>query len=171
MVSGRSASSARPTRAETSGAGTKRLDDAGGGMTFGERNDVDAAAPGFDFSAANDGDRRIVAAFHQYVGSERQDELERRVLVEHRHRIDTFERGEHVRALGLRSHGTTRTLETANGGVAVQADDELIAEGAGGGEQVDVADVEQIEDAIREYDGPRFRITPAHRVAPRHHLP
>ena len=43
-------------------------------------------------------DRRlgVVAALHEHVGTQRRDQLERRVLLEDDHGIDRLERGEHV---------------------------------------------------------------------------
>src|SRR5665213_923563 len=171
ISSGRSASSARPTRAESSGAGTKRLNDASGGMTCSERYDVHASAPRFDLGATDDGIGSVIAALHQHIWSNGQHELERRVFIECGDRVDALERGEHVRTLGLSAHGARGTLEATNRLIGVDADDQAVAERACGHEQVDVAGVQQIEHAVGKHHEPRLRLTPANRVAPGHHLP
>lgn len=141
--------------------GAKTLDDRGGGMTGGQRNDHALAAPAADLCGADDGVGRVVASLHDHVGAERPDELQRRILVEHGHGIDGLEGGEHIRAVGLTAHGALGALETPHARIAVDADDERVATLARAAKYVDVAGMQQIEDAVREDDASALLLTPA----------
>lgn len=62
--------------------------------------------------------------------------------------IDAGERGQDGGALFLRNQRTVWTLELANGGVAVEADDKEVAELFGALEVADVAKMQQIEATV-----------------------
>src|SRR6185437_17018217 len=69
IVIGRSASGARPVRADASAGATECLDDAGSRLPCGEWNDVHAPAPRLDLGASDDRVRRVVPALHEHVGT------------------------------------------------------------------------------------------------------
>ena len=71
-----------------------------------------------------------------------QDQLERRVLLEHDDRVDHRERREHVRALGVVRTGRVGPLSRSHGRVAVHADDERVALATRGEQHVDVPGME-----------------------------
>jgi hypothetical protein len=86
-------------------------------------------------------------------GSERGDEFGGRVLVEERDGIDAGEAGQDVGAVVLVDDGPALALEAAHGRVGVDADDEAVAERAGGVQVRDVAAVQDVEAAVGEDDG------------------
>src|SRR5258708_22414343 len=168
----RSASAGRLVRTD-SGLGrvaTKSADDVGGGLPRRERDDVHVAAPRSYLVRAYDGVFRIVAALHEDVGPQRAHEPQRRVLVEHDDAVHDLEGREHVGAVRLRSGGAIGALEPANGRVAVEADDERVAEGARTEQHVDVPGMQEIEDAVGEHDAAGLVGTPGRGVTPRAHL-
>ena len=74
---------------------------------------------------ADDGLDGVVAAFDKNVGLEGADEFERRVLFEEDDGIDGSEGGHDAGALPLGHDGASGTLEAADGGIGVEAEDEL----------------------------------------------
>ena len=58
-------------------------------------------------------------------------------------------------------------VEPADGGVAVDPDHERVTLAPGGLEQLDVARVEQVEDAVGEHDRTGLRRAPTHGGVPR----
>src|SRR3954471_3329541 len=163
----RSASGARPTRVGSAfEVVTETGDDAGGGLTRRERNDMNATAPRTYLRGHHDGFLAVVATLHQHIGTQLHDQLEGCVLLEHDHAIDRLERGDDIGALGLTAHGTRRTLEATYRSIAVDRHDEVIAGAAGAGNDVHVARMNQVEDAVGEDDTARLRRTPALRIGP-----
>src|SRR4029077_16210069 len=118
------------------------------GLARRQRHDVNASAPGTYLRRADDGLLAIIAPLHEHVRPQLHDQLEWCVLLEHDHTIDALERGDDVRALRLTAHGTCRTLEPAHGGVAVDRHDEMLSGSPCTGEDVDVARMYQVEDAV-----------------------
>src|SRR4051812_29404058 len=124
-VTGRRESAERPTRTGSAGGGaTKRPDDVGGGLPGRQRDDDDVAPPAADIGGTDDGTLVVVAALYENVGPQRPDQLQGGVLLEEHDEIDHLERGEHIGPLRFAAHGPLGTLEAADRGVAVQADDE-----------------------------------------------
>ena len=106
---------------------TKSLDDRSCRLTRGQRYDDDFPAPRADFPRANDRLDRVVAAFHDDIGMEMKDQLERCVLLEANHCVDHRERSKHVTALRQRANGPGGSFQSPHGGIAVHADDERLA--------------------------------------------
>jgi hypothetical protein len=136
------------------------LDDRCGGLPGGERDDDALPAPASDFGGADDGVRRIVAPFHDDVGAKDLHQLERGVLVEHRHRVDGLEAGEDVGTFDLAADGAVRTLEAPDARVAVQPDDQRIASLPRTAKDVEMPRVQQVEYAVREDDAAGLLRTP-----------
>ena len=152
----------------TLSAATEPLDGGCRGVTGRERNDHDLAAAGADHFATDDCIWSVVATLDDHVGPKCLDELERRVLVEQRDRIDGLEGRDHIDTFPLAPDRTIRPLEAANRGVTVHANDQGVATLAGTDEDVDVARVQQVEHAVREYDAPSLVLTPGDERRPRH---
>src|SRR5437764_11791477 len=85
----RSASDDRPTRTGSDfGFATESGDDAGGGLTSRQRDDVNGSPPRTHLRRSDDGVLAVVAALHEDVGPQVHDQLERRVLLEHDDAVD-----------------------------------------------------------------------------------
>jgi hypothetical protein len=126
------------------------LEDGGGGVGVEDVDALDATAGGFDFFAANDLIAGPVATLDEDIGKKSGDDGARSGFVEDEDSVDAFEAGEDFGALVLRNDRAARSFEGANAAIAVDADDEVIAEGAGGFETADVSGVQKIEAAIGE---------------------
>src|SRR4051794_11961040 len=139
------------------------LDESGGGAALDERQDDRAAAPlGEDGRLGQVGDG-VVAALDPDVGSQLAQDLDGRVLLEEHDVIDAAQRGEHGGAVLLALDGPAGTLQAADRGVGVQADDEAVAERPGGLQRVDVAGMQQVEAAAGRHDRAALRPRPLHR--------
>ena len=75
-------------------------------------------------------------------------------LVVDDHGVHAIEGGQEFGAFVLGEDGAARAFQLADAGVAVEADDEGVAEGAGGFEGLDVAGVEKVEAAVGEDEAP-----------------
>src|SRR5262249_13854853 len=84
------------------------------------------------------------------VGPQPRDEPVGRVLVEDDDVIDVAQGGEDLRALLGGHHRSAGALETRHRGVAVDADEEHVAESACGVQVPEVTDVQEIEAAVGE---------------------
>jgi hypothetical protein len=126
------------------------LEEGGGGVGVQDVDALDAAAGGFDFFATDDLVARPVATFDEDVGKKSGNDGARGGLIEDDYGVDAFKTGENFGAFVLREHRTTGSFEGANAGIAVDANDEEIAEGAGGFEAADVTGMKKIEAAISE---------------------
>jgi len=120
------------------------------GVTRHNRDGNDAAACGFHFFAANNLIAGPVATFDQHIRKESPDDFAWGGLIKDHNRVDTFERGENFSSLAFRQDGTPGAFQLANAGVAVEADDERIAESASLLEAANVPGVQQIETAVGE---------------------
>jgi hypothetical protein len=132
------------------GEGADFLEDGGGGIGVEDVDALDATAGGFDFFAADDLIAGPVATLDENIGKKSGDDRARSRFVEDEDSIDAFETGENFGALVLRNDGAAGPFEGANAAIAVDADDEEIAEGAGGFETADVSGMKKIEAAIGE---------------------
>ena len=119
-------------------------------MSWGERDDENASAPTLYFGGADDCVFRVVSAFDDNVGAKMGDKIERRIVWENHDEVDTFERAQHVRALGVGTYGARGTLEPPHGIIAVDPDDQCVGALARRGENVDVPRMEQVEHAVCE---------------------
>jgi hypothetical protein len=121
-------------------------------MPGSERNDDDRSTPRFNHVSADNGIRSVVAAFHQYVRPYDADQLEWCVLGKHDDGVDGLERGQYVRALRGRPHRSGRTLEATDRLIIVYADEKCRSQRTRGDQHVHVSGVEQVEDAVCEYE-------------------
>ena len=137
-------------------------------MTGCERDDHDASAVRAYLGRTDDRRFGVVAAFHQHVGPQLGDELERRVVCELDDRVDHLQGRENIAPFGRRSHGPLWTLQSPNGVVAVDADDESVTFTSRREQHVDVSGVKQVEDTVREHDPTAPRLSPRARACPRH---
>jgi hypothetical protein len=126
------------------------LEDGGGGIGVEDVDALDATPGGFDFFAANDLVAGPVTTFDKDIWKKSGDDRARGRFVEDEDRVDAFEAGEDFGALELRDGWAAGSFEGANAAVAVDADDEEIAKGAGGFKTADVPGMKKIEAAIGE---------------------
>ena len=133
-----------------------------------ERNDNDRSTPATHIARPNNGAFVVITALHENIRAERRDQLTRRILIEHHDDVDHLERGQYVTTLSGTSDGTFRTFESPNGRVSIHADDERIAVATRAQEDVDVAGVKQIENAVGERDSPCRLSSPRPRAIPIH---
>jgi hypothetical protein len=119
-------------------------------MSWRQRNDEDPSSPTLYFGGADDRVLRVIPTFDDDVRAKMADEVERRIVGENYDEIDTLERAQHVRPLGVGAHGTCRTLEAADRIIAVDPNDERVRAFTGGGENIDVSGMKQVEHSIRE---------------------
>src|SRR5262245_16974381 len=115
----------------------------------------------------------IVGALGMDIGLERLEQRVHARLVEQQHAIHATQRRHQTRPLRARLNRAPRALERMGGTIAVDRNDQSIPERAGAGEIANVADVEQIEDAVGEHDALAFglpRLDRFDRVRARHHL-
>lgn len=130
--------------------GADFLEDGGGGIGVEDLDALDATTGSFDFFAANDLIAGPVTAFDKNIWKKSGDDRARSRFVEDEDRVDAFEAGEDFGALELRDDWAAGSFEGANAAVAVEANDEEIAKGAGGFKTVDVPGMKKIEAAIGE---------------------
>ena len=115
------------------------------------------AAVALDQLAADHLLAAVVAALHQHLRPHAADQLERRVLLEHHHEIDRFERRQHLGARVHVLHRPSLALEPLHRRVAVEPDHQPVAGGARLGQQLDVAGMQEIEAAVGEADAQALR--------------
>jgi hypothetical protein len=117
-----------------------------------EGGEDDFAAAGFHHVAADDFFVGVVVAFDEDVGLEGGDEGGGGVFVEGDDVVDGLEAGEDGHAIVERVHRAGGAFEFAHRIVAVHADDQDVALLARKFEVLDVAGVEDVEDAVGEDD-------------------
>ena len=134
-------------------AGAAHAIENGGGRVAGlDRDGDDAAAGGFDFFAADDFVRAPVATFNENAREKASDEVAGRGGVEDGDVVHGGEGGEDFSALVLGHDGATGAFEGADACVAIDGDDEKVAERAGLLETTDVAGMEKVKTAVGEDD-------------------
>src|SRR5262249_4056719 len=113
----------------TGGSNSRRstIDEPGGAVSGSERNEDDSAAIRFHELAADDLIDAIIGTLDQNGRPDPAQDLERGILFENPHEIDSFECRQHFGASLLMLDRPTGALEPSDGGVAVEADDEPIA--------------------------------------------
>jgi hypothetical protein len=128
------------------------LQDFAGGVAGNDGGGDDTASGAFDFLAADDLVAGPVAAFDEDVGEEGGDDALRGELVEDKDGVDAFQGAEDFGALEFEDQGASFAFDLADAGVAVNGDDEGVAEAAGVFEAADVAGVKEVEAAVGEDD-------------------
>ena len=93
-----------------------------------QRNRNHAAARGLDFFAPGDLVQRPVRAFDENVRKHAGDQFARSGLIENGHVIHRRKRGQHFGAILLRHQRTFGALVSANAAIAIDGDDQHIAE-------------------------------------------
>ena len=138
---------------------TDPLDDLRRRVTFGEGDADDPPAASFDDVASDDRVFAPVGALHEDVRLDRADNLVRSVFVKDHHCIDRCERCEDLGAFVFRmDRAIGRLVERLDRSIAVDADDQQIAERPRVAKVANVARMEDVEHAIREHDDrPRRR--------------
>ena len=126
------------------------MEDGGGGIGVEDVDALDATASGFDFFAADDLVAGPVTTLDENVGKKSGDDGAGSGLVEDEDGVDAFEAGKDFGTLVLRNDGAAGSFEGADAVVAVDANDEEIAEGAGEFEAADMSGMKQIEAAVGE---------------------
>jgi hypothetical protein len=112
----------------------------------------DSPTRGFHFLAADDLISRQVAALHQNIRKELRDNFAGIEVLKNDHAIDAFQGRENLSAFAFGQHRAASAFELTHTRVAVQADDECIAQRAGLLKAADVAGMQKIEAAIGEND-------------------
>jgi hypothetical protein len=136
-------------------------------LTWCEWHDDYAATATFYFGGANDRGLRIISALHDDVRLEQLHELERCILSEHYDEIDGFDTGKNVSSLALAPHWPFRPFESADRRVAVDADDERVRGFSCREQEINVAGMKQVEDAVGERDSIPSSGSPPLRLFPR----
>ena len=90
----------------------------------------------------------IVSAFAVNIGLETGQNRDGIGFVEDRHVVHRFECGDYFSAVILMNHGPQGTFDGAHAGVAVEADDQDVAESLRVTEASDMAHVEQVEASV-----------------------
>ena len=121
-------------------------------MILGIADDYDAASAGFDFVALGDAVGGVVGAFGVKIGTDLADDGADVFFGENDDGIYVGQRRQNFRAFFGEYDGASFTFQRAGGGVGVHGDDEFASEFASRMEVADVADVEDVEAAVRECD-------------------
>jgi len=114
-----------------------------------ERNDL--ATPSFDFLAADDV-VYPVGPFYENVRPNIKNGFQGSVFVERADVVHDFQGREKLPTLRLRKDRAIRALQTLNGFISIDGNNQGIAEGTRTGEQVEMSGVEDIEAAVGEND-------------------
>src|SRR5579872_1745477 len=123
----------------------------------------DISAPRLHFAGSHHVRGIVVAPLHQDIRLRSNDQLQRRGLIENNDGVDSSKCSQYAGALVLAYDGAGRSLQSTHRGIAVDGNDKLVAEASRLLQQRDVADVEQVETAIREDDA--FPAGSPHRYA------
>jgi len=126
--------------------------DIGGGVAGHDGSQDDAATGSFHFFAPDDLVAGPIAALDEHVGEQARDDFARGEIVENHHGVHGFESGENFRALALGDYRAAFAFELANTDVAIESDNQDVAQGAGLFEAADVAGMQEVEAAVGEDD-------------------
>src|SRR5258707_9042744 len=127
------------------------LQDFRGGVAGHDGHRHDAAACCLHLFAADNLVSGPVATFDENVREQGGDDALRRQVVEDHDGVNTLQRGENLRAFTLRNHRAALAFELFHAGVAIQADDQRVAEAARALQAANVAGMQQIEAAVGEH--------------------
>jgi len=120
-----------------------------------EGNRDHLAAAGKHVLCSGDALDRPVAALDEHLGPAGGDDLLRRVLLEPGDYAHAGERGDHRHAVGQRIERPIRAFaEPARRGIAIQRDQQARAQGTCLVEVGDMAAMQDVEDSVREDQGP-----------------
>jgi hypothetical protein len=122
-------------------------------VVLGVAGDGDADAETVGDFALGHGVNGVVGALGVNVGAERLEEMRDAGFAEEDDVVDGTKGGYQTGAGAFVEDRASGTFESAGAGVAVDGDDQRVAEGAGGFEIADVADMENVEAAIGEDNG------------------
>jgi hypothetical protein len=120
------------------------------GIAWHYGNGDDAAARCFHFLAAHDLVARPIIALYQNIWKQAGDDLARREIIENHYRVNGFQCRENLRAPALGDDWAAGALQLPDAGVAVQPDDEHIAQLASTLEAAYVTWVKQVKAAVGE---------------------
>ena len=95
---------------------------------------------------------RVVASFHEDVGFECFDQGDGRGVVEEDDGVDACEAGQEAGAVVFTDDGSGRSLEAADRGIRVEADDEEVAQSFSAFQTGEVSGVEDVEASVGEDD-------------------
>src|SRR5579885_1629920 len=115
-------------------------------------DDADATAVGDYNPAFGHGLLGVVRPLGVNVGAEREQEFAHRRLVEDRHVVNGAEGRDRLGPLAFGDERAAFALEPTHLLVAVDRDDQKVAERASAFEVADVADVQEVEAAVGEDD-------------------
>ncbi len=121
-------------------------------MSLEEWDSDDPASLLFDQLPADNMGRPPIGALDEDLGSQLGHEPLRCLLIEDRHVVNGLKRGDQSCPVSLRNDRPARSLQSSNGAVAVESDDESIAQSSGLLEQLRVARMQQVKATIREDD-------------------
>src|SRR3954470_6910205 len=121
------------------------FDQAGARASRDVREHKRLAAPRGDELGLGQLGARVVPALDPHVRAEPVQDRLGRVLVEDGNGVHALERLEHRRAVALRAERTVGALQSAHGGIGVQADDQAVAQAAGFCKQRHMAGVQHVE--------------------------
>jgi len=121
---------------------------------LGELEPDDPAAPRFNDVPSDNPVRAPVRPFHQDIGLDARNGLERRVLVEHEHRIYEVEREQDLRPFLGAIDWTVGTLVRADRSVGVHSHDQCVAEAARLPQVANVSRMQQVEHAVGKDHSP-----------------
>jgi hypothetical protein len=118
-----------------------------------EGNRLDRPSSALHHIASDDAIDRPIAPFDQHVWLQRRDQIERVRLGKDDDVVDAAQRGKHFRAIGFSHDGPIgRFVQALGGCIAVDPDDENIAERLGRLKISRVADVHEVETPVGEDD-------------------
>src|SRR3954465_14928027 len=100
-------------------------------MSWCKGHNHDPTAPAPHFGRADDGVLSIVAALHNYVGSQKLDQIQRSILGKNYDEGATLECSEHVTSLRVTANRARWPFESSHRFVAVDADNQCIGGLAG----------------------------------------
>ena len=126
------------------------FEESSGGFAGEKGNDNNLAARFFNFAAfiLIDAFEGIIAAFHVEVRLGVRKEIERSGLGKNANPTDAFQRSEHRGAISLAVDGTAGAFVLADSIIAVEPDEEGVAEVACAFEIGDVAGMEDVKTAV-----------------------
>jgi hypothetical protein len=118
-------------------------------MPLNKRQGDDLSAPTFDLALADDIVRPI-GAFHENVRMDRQNGLERGIVLKPADEVDHFESVQDLGAFLLGNDGPRRAFDSADGGVAIYCHNKSISQFPGSAEQIDMSRMQDVKASVRK---------------------
>src|SRR5579883_1552668 len=116
--------------------------------TFHNRYYFYPSPPGLNLTRTDNSIFGIVTAFHDDIGTQSFNQLQRRVLIEDHNRIDYTQGCEHISALTFTHNRTTLAFKTFDRTVAINGDNKTITFPARVLQQTNVTNMQEIKAAI-----------------------